>query len=42
MTGFAYEPWHFRYVGKEQAKLIDESGLCLEEYYDLINGNTTD
>lgn len=32
VTGFAYEPWHFRYVGKEQAKLIDESGLCLEEY----------
>lgn len=32
VTGFAHEPWHFRYVGKEQAKLINESGLCLEEY----------
>lgn len=32
ITGFTYEPWHFRYVGKEQAKLIFESGLCLEEY----------
>ncbi len=32
ITGFAYEPWHFRYVGEEQAKLIFESGLCLEEY----------
>lgn len=32
VTGFAYEPWHFRYVGKEQAALIKESGLCLEEY----------
>ena len=32
VTGFAYEPWHFRYVGKEQAKLINDSGLCLEEY----------
>ena len=32
ITGFAHEPWHFRYVGKEQAKLIFESGLCLEEY----------
>ena len=31
-TGFAHEPWHFRYVGREQAKLIFESGLCLEEY----------
>ncbi len=35
VTGFAYEPWHFRYVGKEQAKLIFESGLCLEEYLAL-------
>lgn len=32
ITGFAHEPWHFRYVGKEQAVLIKESGLCLEEY----------
>ncbi len=32
ITGFEHEPWHFRYVGKEQAKLIKESGLCLEEY----------
>ncbi len=32
ITGFAHEPWHFRYVGKEQAALIKESGLCLEEY----------
>ncbi len=32
VTGFEYEPWHYRYVGREQAKLIYESGLCLEEY----------
>lgn len=32
ITGFAHEPWHYRYVGREQAKLIYESGLCLEEY----------
>ena len=32
ITGFKHEPWHFRYVGREQAKLIFESGLCLEEY----------
>lgn len=32
VTGFEHEPWHYRYVGKEQAKLIHESGLCLEEY----------
>lgn len=32
VTGIIYEPWHYRYVGKEAAKEIYESGLCLEEY----------
>ncbi|MEG0762782.1 MAG: M15 family metallopeptidase [Oscillospiraceae bacterium] len=32
ITGTEYKPWHYRYVGEEQAKLITESGLCLEEY----------
>ena len=32
MTGIIYEPWHYRYVGKEAAKEITESGLTLEEY----------
>ncbi len=31
-TGVIYEPWHFRYVGKEHAPEIMASGLCLEEY----------
>ncbi len=31
-TGVIYEPWHFRYVGKEHAPKIMASGLCLEEY----------
>ena len=31
-TGIIYEPWHYRYVGKEVAKEIHESGLTLEEY----------
>lgn len=31
-TGIIYEPWHFRYVGKEYASKIKESGLCLEKY----------
>ncbi len=31
-TGMDYEPWHYRYVGVEQARKIKESGLCLEEY----------
>lgn len=32
ITGISYEPWHFRYVGKDHAKRIYESGKCLEEY----------
>ena len=32
ITGIDYEPWHYRYVGRETAQLIYESGLCLEEY----------
>lgn len=32
LTGIIYEPWHYRYVGLEDAKAITESGLCLEEY----------
>ena len=32
VTGIIYEPWHYRYVGRDNAKKIAESGLCLEEY----------
>ncbi|WP_243208450.1 M15 family metallopeptidase [Oscillibacter hominis] len=32
LTGVSYEPWHYRYVGKEAAAEIMEQGLCLEEY----------
>ena len=32
ITGIIYEPWHYRYVGKEHAEIIMKNGLCLEEY----------
>lgn len=32
ITGIHYEPWHYRYVGKEAAKEIYDLGICLEEY----------
>lgn len=32
ITKINYEPWHFRYVGEEHARIIMEQGLCLEEY----------
>lgn len=32
ITGIGYEPWHYRYVGKEAAEEITKRGVCLEEY----------
>jgi zinc D-Ala-D-Ala carboxypeptidase len=32
ITGYAYEPWHIRYVGVDVAKEITSKGLTLEEY----------
>lgn len=32
ITGVKFEPWHWRYVGVENASAIKNSGLCLEEY----------
>lgn len=31
-TGFYYEPWHYRYVGKEMATFLHDSGFYLTEY----------
>ena len=36
ITGYAYEPWHFRYVGKNLAAFLKKEGLTLEEYYQLL------
>ena len=32
VTGYSYEPWHIRYVGRENAEAIAASGLPLETY----------
>lgn len=32
ITGIVFEPWHYRYVGKDAAKEITEQGITLEEY----------
>lgn len=32
VTNIVYEPWHYRYVGKEAAKEITEQNITLEEY----------
>ncbi|MBM6997781.1 M15 family metallopeptidase [Paenibacillus sp. DXFW5] len=36
ITGYKYEPWHLRYVGKEIAADIGERDITLEEYYDAV------
>ncbi len=33
ITGYSYEPWHYRYVGVDAAKIIYEEGITFEEYY---------
>lgn len=35
ITGYVYEPWHIRYLGKSTAKLVHDSGLCLEEFLEV-------
>lgn len=37
ITGYIYEPWHFRYVGVEHAKNIFERGLTIQEYLQSIS-----
>ena len=32
ITGYKYEPWHLRYLGKDTATAVYNSGLTLEEY----------
>lgn len=38
VTGIKYEPWHFRYVGKEAATYLKGKGWTLEEFYEVLNG----
>ena len=35
-TEIIYEPWHWRYVGVENAARINASGLCFEEYIQTL------
>lgn len=36
ITGYAYEPWHFRYIGKNLAAYLKKESLTLEEYYQRL------
>lgn len=35
-TGYQFEPWHYRYVGRSNAAFIHKYQLTLEEYIDLL------
>lgn len=37
ITGYIYEPWHFRYLGTTEALKVYESGLTLEEFYNYMD-----
>ena len=38
ITGYPYEPWHIRYVGKVVAKIIEKENYTLEEYLSNYSG----
>lgn len=38
ITGYIYEPWHYRYIGREHARRWRESGLILTEYIQVHRG----
>lgn len=35
-TGFGYEPWHFRYVGRPHAEIMRRQGWILEAYLEIL------
>jgi D-alanyl-D-alanine carboxypeptidase len=38
ITGYQYEPWHLRYVGRDLAGQLAAEGITLEEYYGSDSG----
>lgn len=39
ITKIMFEPWHFRYVGVDHARKMNELDLCLEEYVEYLVQN---
>src|SRR5574344_150416 len=42
ITGYSYESWHYRYVGKEVAQKILDEDLTFDEYYAFYIEKTTE
>ncbi len=40
ITGYGYEPWHYRYIGVEDATKVHEAEITFEEYYVLYLRDT--
>ena len=40
ITKISYESWHWRYVGEEHAKKMNELDMCLEEYIEYLQYET--
>ncbi len=38
-TGFAYEPWHIRYVGLPHSKIIEDNSIVFDDYAELYEPN---
>ena len=36
ITGIIFEPWHYRYVGREYAREITDSGMCFEQWIEAM------
>lgn len=37
ITGYSFEPWHYRFVGRYHATRMYQLGMCLEEYVEHLN-----
>lgn len=42
ITKIAYESWHWRYVGEDHAKKMNELNMCLEEYVEYLQNEGTE
>ena len=42
ITKISYESWHWRYVGEEHAKKMNELHMCLEEYIEYLQNDDTE
>lgn len=36
ITGYSFEPWHYRFVGRYHASEMHRLGMCLEEYIEYL------